>query len=281
MGLGLEAVLGYNADLTGSTTFDELTPGINQSFAIRNFTQGNCYLEDIWGSDSVGPFTLSIHSPKMHDDVYGILLAGSPKSNSGAVTFNPQTLMQGDTIQEVYATDTLNFSVNGAASDIFAAIMQFRYTNISGINARLYDWPTIRSLIVNYVGVEVSPVSNGTAGLWGTPVALNSGLYRLKANTDYAVIGYTVSVPCTAVVINGIDTGNLNVGGPGHWDNAFTNSFFRTMALQYQSPHIPVINSNNAPNITVTVADVKTTATIKVTLLLAQLSTLLTNPGGA
>lgn len=280
MGLGLEAVLGYNGSLTGSTVFDALTPGLNQSFTIRNFPSGRCFLEEIWAEDSVGPATLSVHSPKMHDDVYGILLSFTPLNNAGAVTFNPQTLMEGDTLQEVFATDTLSFSANGAASDKFAALMMFRYENISGIDARLYDWPRIKPLIVDYAGVQVSPATSGTAGAWGTPAALNSGLYRLKANTDYAVLGYTVSKPCVAVVINGIDTGNLNVGGPGFWGAGDGNNYFRRMSEQYRLPHIPVINSNNAPNVTVNVADIATSTTIKVTLLLAQLSQLLPNPSG-
>jgi hypothetical protein len=280
MGLGLEAVLGYNGDLTGSTTFDALTPGVNQSFTIRNFASGRCFLEELWASDTVGAYTLSVHSPKMHDDVYGILLSGTPLNNAGAVTFNPQTLMEGDTVQEVFATDTLSFSANGTASDVFAALMLFRYENISGIDARLYSWAAIKPLIVDYAGVQVSPETSGTAGHWGTPAALNSGLYRLKANTDYAILGYTVSTPCVAVVINGIDTGNLNVGGPGFWAAGDGNDYFRRMSLQYGLPHIPVVNSNNAPNITVNVADVKTSVTVKVTLLLAQLSQLLPNPSG-
>jgi len=279
MGLGLEAVLGYATGTTGS--FVPLTAGANQSFTIRNFPSGEAVLEEIWASDSVGPYTMSIHSPKMHDDVYGIVLGGNPLDNAGAVAFNPQTLLPGYAVQEVYATDTLAFTVSATTSDLVAALFLIRYSNISGINARLFDWATIKPMIVNLVGVQVSPETNGTAGHWGTAAAFNSGLYRLKANTDYAVLGYTVSQPCTAVVLNGIDTGNLNVGGPGYWNIAEGGDYFIRLSNQYGTPHIPVINSNNAPNITVNIADVLTSQTIKVSFVLAQLRSLLPNPGGS
>lgn len=279
MGYGLEAVLGYDGDLPAAT-FTELTPGTGQSFAIRNFTEGEAVLEEIWASDSVGPYSVSIHSPKMHDDVYGIVLSGSPLDNAGAVAFNPQSLMDGYTTQTMYATDEPTFAASGALHDVFAALFLIRYTNISGIAARLFDWPTIKPLIREYAGVQVSPVTSGTAGNWGTSAALNSGLYRLKANTDYAVLGYTVSQPCVAVILNGIDFGNLNTGGPGFWQASEGSTYFIRMSEQYGTPHIPVFNSNNAPNIEVNVADVKTTQTIKVTFLVAELSQKLPNPAG-
>jgi hypothetical protein len=182
----------------------------------------------------------------------------------------------------VYATDTLSVTVNATTSDNTNLLFNVRYDNISGINARLYDWPTIKQLIVNEVGVQVSPESHtSTHGQWGTSVAFNSGLYRLKANTDYAVLGATVDIPCSAVYLNGIDTGNLNVAVPGYWNTKDGADFFVRKSVQYATPHIPVINSNNAANISVACANVKTSVTSVTTFRLAQLSSLLPNPGGA
>ena len=279
MGLGLESVLGYG---TGTTsTFVALTAGTNQSFSIRNFTQGGAVLEDVWAADSAHACTISIQSPKLHDDVYGIIAAFDPLDAGGNASFNPQSLLTGSPTQVVYATDTLSVTAEGTTSDVIATLFNVRYDNISGINARMYDWNTIKPLIVNEVGVQVSPESNtGTAGQWGTAVAFNSGLYRLKANTDYAIIGCTVSLPCVGVYINGIDTGNLNVAVPGYWNTKDGADFFVRKSLQYGTPHIPVINSNNAPNISVACASVTTSATSVTTFRLAQLSQLLPNPVG-
>jgi len=280
MGLGLESVLGYGTATTGS--FVALTAGTNQSFSIRNFTQGGAVIEDAWGADDTSPYTFSIKSPKMHDDVYGILMAGNPLDGGGNVTFNPQSLLTGSPTQVVYATDTLSVTVSATTADNTSLLFNVRYDNISGINARLYDWNTIRPLVVNEVGVQVSPESHtSTAGQWGTAVAFNSGLYRLKANTDYAIFGLTVDVPCTAVYVNGIDTGNLNVAVPGYWNTKDGSDFFIRKSIQYQTAHIPVINSNNAPNISVACSSVTTSATSVTTFRMAQLSQLLPNPGGA
>ena len=280
MGLGIESVLGY-CEAT-SDQFVAMTPGTNQSFTIRNFTQGGAVLEDVWAADSANAATVSIKSPKLHDDVYGILAGFDPLDAGGNASFNPQSLLTGSPTQTVYATDTLSVTAEGTTDDIVSALFNIYYSNISGINARLYSWPTIQPLIVNEAGVQVSAESNtGSPGQWGVAVAYNSGLYRLKANTDYAILGVTVSLPCTAVYINGIDTGNLNVGVPGYWNVKDGADFFVRKANQYGTPHIPVINSNNAPNINVAVASVTESATSLVTFRVAQLSALLANPAGS
>lgn len=280
MGLGLESVLGYGTGV--SSTFASLTAGSNQSFSIRNFTQGGAVLEDLWSSDDTSAYTVSLKSPKMHDDVYGILAGSTPLDGGGNVTFNPQSLLTGSPTQVVYATDTLSVTMEGITSDNMAVLFNIRYDNISGINARLYDWATIKPLIVNEVGVQVTPETNtSTHGQWGTAVAFNSGLYRLKANTDYAVLGMTVSKPVLGVYINGIDTGNLNIAVPGYWNTKDGADFFVRKSIQYATPHIPVINSNNGPNINVASAGVTTSVSPLATFRLAQLSQLLANPGGS
>ena len=278
MGLGLESVLAFGTATSGS--FVALSPGTGQSLSIRNFTNGTAVLEDVWASDSAHAATISIHSPKMHDDVYGILAGFTPLDGGSNVTFNPQSLLTGSPVQTVYATDTLTVATSATSSDKVAALLNIRYTDISGINARLYDWATISPLIVNEVGVQVTPTSSGTANQWGTAAAFNSGLYRLKADTDYAVLGVTVNGTCNAVYINGIDTGNLNVGAPGYWNTKDGADFFVRKSNQYGTPHIPVINSNNAANISVNASAIATSVSVVTTWRLAQLSQKLPNPAG-
>jgi len=280
MGLGIESVLGYGAATTSE--FVALTAGTNQSFSIRNFTAGSAVLEDVWAADSAHACTVSIKSPKLHDDVYGILGAFSPLDAGGNASFNPQSLLTGSPTQVVYATDTLSVTAEGTTDDVVNALLNINYSNISGIDARLFNWQQIMPLVVNETGVQVVPETNtGTAGQWGTAVAFNSGLYRLKANTDYAIAGATVAPACTAVYINGIDTGNLNVGLPGYWNTKDGADFFIRKSNQYGTPHIPVINSNNTPNISVAVAGVAESTDITVTFRLLQLSQLLPNPSGS
>jgi hypothetical protein len=274
MGLALETVLGF-AELGSTGAFLPLTPGTDQSFSIRNFTAGGAVLEDLWGVDSAHAATISVKSPKLHDDVYGIFQSFNPLDAGGNATFNPQSLLTGAPTQTVYATDTLSVTAEGTADDLVAAIMNIYYSNLSGINARLYNWAQIQPLIVNEAGVQVTAETSATANQWGTSVALNSGLYRWKANTDYAILGATVGPSCTAVSVSGTDTGNLRLGLPGYWNTKDGSDFFIRKSNQYGTPHIPVINANNAPNTNVAVSGIATASDVLVTFRVAQLSQLL------
>src|SRR2546426_7885333 len=96
MGLALETIIGYHGNLTGSTPSDALTAGSNATFTVRSFVDGSkAWLEDIWGSDDDSIFQLSIKSPRLHDQVKGILLAGTNLSTSNEQVFTPQPLMPG------------------------------------------------------------------------------------------------------------------------------------------------------------------------------------------
>lgn len=282
MPLAKELVLGY-ATLSG-TGQNALTAGAGQSFTVRNFSTGQAKLLEVVGADSVGAFTMQIKSPKMHDTTYGLQFASTPKNYGGTSSFNPQSLLPSYVSQTLYATDTLTWTMAGANADVVAATLDVYYTDLSGIAARLYSWDTIEPLIVNLAGVIVTPQTSGTAGAWGTAAALNSGQYNLKADTDYAILGYQVQQPCVAVGIQGTDTGNLIIGGPGSWDARANGAYFVDESVKYRgttfAQQIPVINSNNAPGISVNVANLNTSANIEVTLIVAQLSQKLPSPGG-
>jgi len=279
MGLALETIIGYNGNLTGSTTFDALTAGSNATFTVRSFVDGSrAWLEDIWGSDDDSIFQLSIKSPRLHDQVKGILLAGTNLSTSNEQVFTPQPLLPGYNIQQLYSTDVLSVTANGTAADVFNAAFNVRYENLGGINARLYTWDQISPLIVNTVGILTAPVPSATAGQWGAAYVLNSGDNRLKANTDYAVLGYTTTRTVTACAIAGTDTGNIFVGGPGGYSAEITGDFFVNNSIKYRRPGIPVINSNNAGSTTVQIADILTSGTPNVTWIMGQLSQQLPNP---
>jgi len=281
MPLAKELVLGY-ATLSG-TTQNALTAGTGQSFTVRNFSTGRAELLEVNAADSVGAFTMQIKSPKMHDSTYGIQFASTPKSLAGTSIFNPVQLLPGYTTQTLYATDALTWTMAGANSDVVCATLDVYYTDLSGIAARLYSWAQIEPMIVNLAGVTVTPETSGTGGAWGTSAALNSGNYNLKANTDYAILGYQVQQPCVAVGIQGVDTGNLTLGGPGSTNTAYNGSFFVDQSVKYASSglgaQIPVFNSNNATGTTVNVAMTNTSTNIIVSILVAQLSQLLPSPG--
>lgn len=159
MGLALETVVGYNGNLTGSTTFDALTAATGQSFTVRSYADGtSAWLEDVFAADDDSSFQLSIKSPRMHDNTKGLLFAGTNLSVSTEQVFLPQWLMPGDSIQRLYSTDVLSVTANGTAADVFCGAFNVRYENLGGVNARLYSWDQIQPLIVNKVGILTAPV---------------------------------------------------------------------------------------------------------------------------
>lgn len=280
MGLALETIVGYVASGTGSTTYDALTVNTYTSFTVRAFPTGNAYLEDVWGATSAASWLLSIKSPRLHDNVTGMQYAVNAYTNTGStVIFNPQDLLPGFQEQLLYSTDTLSVTANATTgTNKFVGVFNVRYENLGGVNARLFHWNDIRPMIRNYVGVEVQPVASGTVGVVGTGVLLNSVTTRLKANTDYAWLGYSTSVPVACVLLQGIDTGNLYVGGPGIPNTMDTGQFFIDRSIRYNTAHIPVINSLNQGGTYVYCADITASTAPNVVLHFAELSQLMGTP---
>ena len=274
MGAALETLPVYVTSLTGSTTFNPVVYNSGQSGTIRSYEAGSAsYLEDVWASAVAHPFQLSIKSPRMADQTKGLLMAGSSLSAAAtADIFNPQTLMPGYLTQRVYSTDILTVTANGTASDTFVGVLNVRYENLGGVTARLATWGQIYPNIRNMVGILTQPTASATAGLLGTGVALNSVDDRLWADTDYALCGILTSVPLTCVCVTGVDVGNLQVGCPGFWDQEKGADFFVRASNTYQTPHIPVFNSNNKGGIFISTADVAGATAANVTLIFAQLN---------
>ena len=131
------------------------------------------------------------------------------------------------------------------------AFLLIHYAELPGIMARMIGPDEVRARMVHLVTVENS-LSLGTAGGWSGEEALNAEFDLLKANTDYALVGYHASVACGAVRWRGVDTGNIGLGGPG--DPAIpdiTGQWFVRLSLQTGLPMIPVFNSANIAGILV------------------------------
>jgi hypothetical protein len=71
---------------------------------------------------------------------------------------------------------------------------------------------------VNVLAIE-NTLSTGTAGGWGAAEAINAEYDPMKANTDYALVGYLTDTLAAGIAWRGADTSNYRVGGPGHKDN--------------------------------------------------------------
>jgi hypothetical protein len=247
MGKALEIIAGYVT--APSATFTPLTMASGNSLTVRNAPLDSMVrLLSAWSLNQ-GAGTLRIRSPKLHDNVQGIRMD---------ITLGEACpLFPLGVSQKLVPQDTLVVELTGSATagDIEQAAMLLYYDNIPGSDARLATSPEVLSRLVGVVAVE-NTITNGTAGGWSAEEAINAEFDLLKANTDYALLGYTVDAECCAIRWRGADTANLGVGGPGHEVfRDLTSWWFKRLAEAFNLPLIPVFNSANKAGILIDVAD--------------------------
>ena len=213
-----------------------------------------------------------IRSPKMHDNVQGLrfdTIASEMQPNFSPMF--PQTLFPQDTL-------TLDLSGSATASDIETACLLVHYEDLPGQSGRFTDPAGVKARMVNLVTVENS-LATGTAGGYSGEEALNADFDLLKANTDYALLGYLLSPvagqtagECACVRWRGADTGNLGVGGPGSdTERWLTSRWFVWLSEQAGLPCIPIFNSANRAGILVDAAQDENGVDVLVTTILAEL----------
>lgn len=236
------------------------------SLTIRNAPIDEpVWLVQAW-ADNQTAGTLRIRSPKLHDNVQNLRF---DVTASDVVPLCPpgfrQRLIPQDTL-------TVEHTGSGTAGDIESGALLLYYENLPGIDARLESWTEeLRRRIVHYLTVE-NTISTGTSGGYSGEEALNSEFDLLKANTDYALLGYLVDTECAVVRWRGADTGNLGVGGPGHDTlRSITAGWFITLSQSTGFPCIPVFNSANKAGILIDVAQDENGADVTVTSILAEL----------
>lgn len=262
MGLAVQTING-RATNPGSTV-TAATAGTSDSFSVNNFPNtAQAYLDQMWARQATAGI-FRIRSPRMHDASQGI------RCQVGATT--PELLLPDGAGQLLYPSDTLTVEMTGGGAETDNVFYSVYYTDLPGVAARLASWEEVKPRIVQIAGVEVDTTTSGTAGQWSSGTAINASFDTFKANTDYALLGYLTSVAVGAVAIQGVDTGNVRMGGPGAIDHVQTREFFIKMAHSTGRPYIPIINSNNKATTNLFVADPATSASVNVSLVLAQLS---------
>ena len=221
-----------------STTATALTLAAGDSLQIKNAPK-NGILLTAWGDWQTAGM-LRIRSPRMHDNVQGLRLEG--------VASEVYPLFWPPASQVLVPQDTLIVEMTGSATggDIESSSLLVYYPDLPGSNGRFLTYAQYMARAVwNPVGVE-NTLALGTAGGYSGEEAINAEFDLLKANTDYALVGYNVTAECCSVGWRGPDTGNLRVGGPGHeLDKRVTNNWFVELARVTGWPLIPVFNSAN------------------------------------
>lgn len=267
MGLAAETLIGY-LSAAAVTTRQSLTPGNSSTFTVRSAAPNSkAHLRSVWGNLS-GAGAINIRSPRMHDAIDAVNL------RAAASLQTPLTWEGFD--QVLVPVDLLDVGVTFDAAPVAATIegigMTVTYDDLPGAQFNGRSWAEVQPQILNYYGQFVTPTTGATAGDWGAGVAINSSYDQLKAGTNYAVLGYVLTAACTAIALQGPDTGNYRFGGPGSTDPRITRGYFVDLAASTGQPLIPVIQANNKGATLVTAAGDAAGAAIVVGLVLAELA---------
>jgi hypothetical protein len=237
MGKALELVSGFVT--APSTAFTAWTLASGNTLAVRNTDlAAKIALLEAW-SDQQTAGNLRIRSPRLHDNVQGIRLFN--------VASEVAPLLQYDSPQMLIPQDLLTVEQTGSATagDIESGSLLIYYDDLPGIEARLITEEELNTRALAIMATE-NTLALGTAGGYSGEETIVSEFDQWKANTDYALVGYQVSVECNCVRWRGSDSGNLGVGGPGNeLRKDLTGNWFVYLSRRFNLPLIPVFNSAN------------------------------------
>lgn len=238
MGKALEIIAGRTT--AAGATLTALTMNTGNTLQIRNCPpDANIRLLTAWTKEQAAGI-FRIRSPRLHDNVQGI------RWSNGIADVVP--LMWNEAPQPLISQDTLIAELSGSAvaGDIDCAAMLIQYDNLPGVDARLISPDELNARAIEIVNVE-NTINALASGDWTGEEAINAEFDLLKANEDYALVGFVVSGNvCNAIRWRGADTGNLGVGGPGNLTNKFlSRNWFVALSYTFNLPLIPVFNSAN------------------------------------
>lgn len=263
MGRALEVITGFVT--APSTTFTAWTLASGNSLTIRNAPlDSKVLLLQAW-ADNQAVGTLRVRSPKLHDNVQGIRLDITAGEVDALLPWGyPQKLIPQDVL-------TVEHTGSAAAADIETGALLVYHENLPGTDARLMMAADVIPRIVHIVTVE-NTLALGTAGGYSGEEAINAEFDLLKANTDYALLGYLVDAECAVVRWRGSDFGNLGVGGPGNEvDRQTTKDWFTRLSQAYNLPLVPVFNSANRAGLLIDGAQDENGTDVTLTSILAEL----------
>jgi len=263
MGRAIEVVTGFVT--APGATFTAWTLAAGNSLTVRNSVPDTpVHLLDMWAHNQAAG-TLRVRSPRLHDNVQGIRSAITVGLVAPLLPYRPR--------QRLIAQDQLVAEQTGSAvgGDIETGALLLYYENLPGVEGRFVDVDTVVRRAVTIENVE-NTIATGIAGGYSGEEAINAEFDLLKANTDYALLGYLVAQQCAVVRWRGSDTGNLGVGGPGEVTlRHLTKEWFLRLSRDTGFPCIPVFNSANKGAVLVDCAQNELGVDVTVTSIFAEL----------
>lgn len=263
MGRAMELIAGQAT--APDTTQTALTMNAGTTLTVRNAPfESEILLLQAW-SDVQGAGKLRIRSPRLHDNVQGLRF--------DTVVSDVCPLLPRAMPQRLQPQDTLTVDLSGSATagDIESAALLLYYSDLPGVDAQFLTPDEVRARARNVVTVE-NTLATGTTGGFSGEEALDAEFDLLKANTEYALVGYLVDTECLLVRWRGADVGNLGVGGPGSDDRReLTEHWFVNLSEWYGLPMVPVFNASNKSGILIDSHQDENGADVTVTSILVEL----------
>src|SRR5512138_105518 len=257
-----EVVTGRVVNPAGTLT--AVTANTSSTFTVRDFPDtAQCYLEEFWAQQATAG-EIRVRSPRLHDSTNGL------RYQVPAAVI--RSVLGDEVRQRLYSNDPLTVEQSGGGAETDTVAMLITYSELSGITQNLQTWDAVAPRIVDHMGHVVQVTGPTTAGDWSAGNALNSFSAQAKADTTYALLGYTTATAALAVAVVGSDTGNLRVGGPGPLEPLETADWFVRLSRKTGMPYIPIIKANNFASTLVQVCRATAGGTDNVSLTLARLS---------
>lgn len=263
----LDAVLVTNVSAT-------LTPGTavaGDSLTVRSFPPpAKAHLLNVFGlpAKTNTTLTVEIKSPRLHDAVHGIHMVGPNFSVATVSPFDPTIYgIKSGAPDQLESQDTLEVDIQGGGNDgteVDAVVMQIYYENLPGVNWRSITTAQLKARGILKVGVPVSITPTVATRAWQGGVAITSTYDVLKANRDYALLGFQVQSAAGAqdstfvASLRSADTGNLRVVCPVFTGYpALGQNYFPDLSRMYETADfgfIPVFNASNKGSMIVDIA---------------------------
>lgn len=264
MGLAIDTVLldVHNAATT-AIGLTAATAATGDSLTVRSFKDnGSAWLENVYLQGASAPRRVRVLSPRLHDNVTGL---------SFQALENPtEFLLAAQLQQAMYSADQLVVQMDAAGSSDTVAALSMYYTDAPGLSANLYTWDQIRNRIIDIKPVEVDITCSATIGQW-SDTAITATENQLKADYEYACLGFTGSAALLTVGIKGPCTSNLRTCIPAASPTLRLTDYFIYQAETSGRPYIPVFNANDRANTFISAAANTASATDNVFMICARL----------
>ena len=243
-----------------STTITAVTAGSGSTFTVRG--TGPAATQSLVGLVRGGATKglVRVRSPYLSDNVQGIRYAAAAGVQND--------LLVGSPAQALIAQDALTVEVTGGASEYDGAMLSTYYDDLPGASPVLKMPGDVVGQAEYVTTWEVAAAASATEGDWANTV-ITTTYDESKANRWYALLGYVCDVPVMGVALNGADTSNFNIGGPGLTDPYQVKNYFMGLSMTTGKPCIPCFSTANKSNTNIAVVDVAASTAVNVTLVVA------------